>query len=72
MLYSVHRARAQLSRLVERAARGEEIILAKRGKPLDRLIAVEDREPRCPGLARGRLTDAFFEPLPPEELEALG
>ena len=72
MLVNVHSARARLSELLERAARGEEIILAKRGKPIARLVPVEDREPRRPGLAKGRLTDAFFEPLPPDELEAVG
>ena len=72
MLVNVHSARARLSELLERAARGEEIILAKRGKPIARLVPVEDRDPRRPGLAKGRLTDAFFEPLPPDELEAVG
>lgn len=70
MLINVHEAKAQLSELLERAARGEEIIIAKRGKPFVRLVAMEDREPRRPGLAKGRLTDAFFEPLPEDELEA--
>ena len=70
MLVNVHSARARLSELLERAARGEEIILAKRGKPIARLVPVEDREPRRPGLAKGRLTDAFFEPLPPDEIES--
>ena len=70
MLVNVHSARARLSELLERAARGEEIILAKRGKPIARLVPVEDRDPRRPGLAKGRLTDAFFEPLPPDEIES--
>ncbi|MFZ1426151.1 MAG: type II toxin-antitoxin system prevent-host-death family antitoxin [Geminicoccaceae bacterium] len=70
MQINVHEAKAQLSELLERAARGEEVIIAKRGKPFVRLIRVEDRTPRQPGLAKGRLTDAFFEPLPDDELVA--
>lgn len=70
MLVNIHRAKAQLSELLERAAQGEEIVIAKRGKPFVRLVAIEDREPRRPGLAKGRLTDAFFEPLPDDEVEA--
>lgn len=70
MLVNIHRAKAQLSELLERAAQGEEIVIAKRGKPFVRLVAMEDREPRRPGLAKGRLTDAFFEPLPDDEVEA--
>ena len=35
-----------------------------------RLAAVEDLQPRRPGIAVGRVTEAFFEPLPPDEIEA--
>ncbi len=72
MLINVHSAKARLSELLERAASGEEVVIAKRGKPFVRLVAVEDRSPRRPGIAKGRLTDAFFEPLSDEELEAWG
>jgi prevent-host-death family protein len=72
MIINVHQAKAQLSELLERVARGEEIVIAKRGKPFVRLVRVEDRAPRQPGIAKGQLTDAFFEPLPEEELEAWG
>ena len=72
MLVNVHEAKAQLSELLERAARGEEIVIAKRGKPFVRLVRVEDRAPRVPGIAKGRLTEAFFEPLPEDELDAWG
>ena len=72
MMVNIHRAKAQLSELLERAAQGEEVVIAKRGKALVRLVAVEDNTPRRPGIAKGRLTDAFFEPLPDEELEAWG
>lgn len=70
MLVNVHEAKAQLSELLERASRGEQIVIAKRGRPVARLVPVEDRSPRRPGLAKGRVTDAFFEPLPDDELAA--
>ncbi|MGD9507410.1 MAG: type II toxin-antitoxin system Phd/YefM family antitoxin [Geminicoccaceae bacterium] len=70
MMVSVRRAKAKLSQLLERAAAGEEVLITKRGKPFVRLVVVADNAPRPPGLAKGRLTDAFFEPLPQDELEA--
>jgi prevent-host-death family protein len=67
---NVHEAKTHLSQLLERAHRGEEIVLAKAGKPYARLVPLESRRERQPGLVTGRVTDAFFEPLPAEELEA--
>jgi prevent-host-death family protein len=70
MLIDVCDAQSQLADLVERAARGEEIVIAEDSRPVARLVAVEDRGPRRSGLAKGQLTDAFFEPLPDDELMA--
>ena len=67
---NVHHAKTHLSRLLERAAAGEEIVIARAGQPVARLVPISPVEPRRPGLAKGRLTDAFFEPLPPDELDA--
>lgn len=67
---NVHEAKTHLSRLLERAHGGEEIILAKAGKPYARLMPLESDKPRrIPGRLKGSLTDAFFEPLPEEELK---
>jgi prevent-host-death family protein len=66
-MVNVHQAKTQLSRLLERAHSGEEIVLAKAGKPYARLVPLE-RKPRVPGIVEGRVDDAFFEPLPDEEL----
>lgn len=67
---NVHEAKTHFSRLLERAHRGEEIILAKGGKPYAKLVPLEGATPREPGAMKGRwlLTEAFFEPLPEEEL----
>lgn len=69
---NVHEAKTHLSRLLERAHRGEEIILAKGGVPYARLVPLEAREDRKPGRLKGLLTlkEEFFEPLPDEELAA--
>jgi prevent-host-death family protein len=68
---NVHEAKTHLSRLLERAHAGEEIIIAKGGKPYARLLPLEAPKVRTPGLLKGRLDDAsFFEPLPEQELDA--
>ena len=64
---NVHAAKTHLSRLIDRAAEGEEIIIARAGKPVARLAPLEvDRKPRRPGLMRGRITipKDFDAPLP--------
>lgn len=67
---NVHQAKTHLSRLLEQVARGDEVVIAKAGKPVARLVPVAARRPRRPGIAKGRVTEAFFEPLPEEELAA--
>jgi prevent-host-death family protein len=53
---NIHEAKTHLSRLVERAASGEEIIIAKAGKPMAKLVPYrEDEGPRQPGYWRGRV-----------------
>jgi prevent-host-death family protein len=68
-IVNVHEAKTHLSRLLERVRAGEEIILAKAGKPCARLVPLETPVKRRPGLVSGRVTDAFFEPLPEDELQ---
>ena len=69
---NVHEAKTHLSRLLERAHAGEEIIIAKNGTPYARLCSLEPPQKRRPGLLDGEVGDAFFDPLPEEELEAWG
>ena len=62
---NVHEAKTHLSRLLERVDAGEEIVIARNGKPVARLVPVS-AEPRRPGRLKGRLrigTD-FDAPLP--------
>ena len=70
---NIHEAKTHLSRLIERAEHGEEIIIAKAGTPKVRLTPVrEEVVTRRPGRFEGRrrVTEAFFEALPEEELSA--
>jgi prevent-host-death family protein len=69
---NIHEAKTHLSRLVERAERGEEIIIARSGRPVARLVPLEDLEkPRVFGRMRGkiRIADDFDAPLPDEILD---
>ncbi len=71
-MVNMHEAKTQLSRLVERAAQGEEIVIARGGRPVARLVKIEqDPSPRPFGTMRGliEVPDDFDAPLPPEVLE---
>ena len=71
--YPVHTAETRLSRLIEQACAGEDVVIARDHEPLVRLVPLKTSA-RCRrfGTMRGKavVTDAFFEPLPPEESQA--
>jgi prevent-host-death family protein len=70
--HSIHAAKTQLSRLVERAEQGEEVIIARGATPVARLTRLRPVQPRRRfGAMRGRarVTQAFFQTLPKRELE---
>ena len=71
-LLNLYDAKTQLSALVEEAAAGAEIIIAKAGKPLARLGPLRDAARRRPGRGRGRIWIAgdFDAPLPQDVLNA--
>lgn len=72
---NIHEAKTHLSRLVEEVASGEEIVIAKAGKPVARLVPLQRRRaPRRLGALKGRIKihDNFDDPLPPEIAEAFG
>jgi len=70
-IVNIHEAKTHLSRLLEQAHAGEEIILAKAGKPYARLVPLAAPTPRRqPGRQAGRVDEAFFEPLAEGELAA--
>lgn len=68
---NVHEAKTHFSRLLEQAHAGQEIILAKAGKPYARLMPLDQADSgRRPGRLSGSVDDAFFAPLPDDELRA--
>lgn len=72
---NLHAAKTHLSRLVDRAAAGEDVIIAKAGRPMVRLVPVELEGRRSGfGTLKGRLkiTDDFDAPLPADLLQRFG
>lgn len=68
---NVHEAKTHLSRLLEQAHAGEEIILAKAGRPYARLMPLaEATSQRRAGRLSGSVDEAFFDELPEAELKA--
>ena len=69
---TIHKAKTQLSKLIEQAEMGEEVIIARGKKPLARLVPYAPEQPkRRFGSMKGRATigPEFWEPLPEEELK---
>lgn len=69
---NVHDAKSQLSRLLAQVERGEEVVIARAGRPVARLVPVEPVPPdRVPGTARGLFTVPadFDAPLPDDVLQ---
>lgn len=67
MEVNIHEAKTHLSRLLERVLLGEEVIIAKAGKPIAKLVAIQSERPRFRlGSAKGEFVvpDDFNEPLP--------
>jgi len=70
---NLYEAKTHLSRLVDRAASGEEVVIAKAGRPVAKLVALAPgNRPRKPGVRKGRLRVArdFDAPLPKQILDA--
>ncbi len=73
-LHNIHEAKSQLSKLIELAEQGEEIIIAKAGKPVARLTAWDNKsQNRKGGQWRGKVNiKPGFDKLPKEILAAFG
>lgn len=70
---NIHAAKSQLSRLLDAALAGEEVIIAKAGKPVARLVPIEKKQERRKlGTLAGQFTvpDDFDDPLSDEILDA--
>ena len=71
MELNIHQAKTHLSRLIERALQGEEIIIAKAGKPVAKLVRFQPKPKRVLGSAAGTIEFAagWDAPLTDQELE---
>jgi prevent-host-death family protein len=68
---NVHEAKTQLSRLLDRVEKGEEIVIARNSRPVAKLVPIRPKR-RRPGSARGKIfiRDDFDDPLPDDILRA--
>ncbi|GAB3748742.1 type II toxin-antitoxin system Phd/YefM family antitoxin [Microlunatus parietis] len=69
-LVDVQEANARLAALLVAVEAGEEVIIARGGRPVARLVAMQDGSRREMGFVGYRVPDSFFEPLPEDELAA--
>lgn len=72
-IVNMHAAKTRLSELIQRVHAGEDIVIARNGTPVAKLVRVDaPAAARTFGALAGHLTvtDAFFEPLPPDELDS--
>ena len=69
---NVHEAKTHLSRLLAQVEAGEDVVIARNGTPVARLVPCEPKRKPQFGSWKGRIkvTDSFFDPLPEEELAA--
>ena len=67
---NVHEAKTHLSRLLAQVEAGEDVVIARGGEPVARLVPSQERGKRQFGALKGKidLDDSFFDPLPEEEL----
>lgn len=73
--FNIHEAKTHFSKLVEQAAAGKEVVIAKAGKPVAKLVSITadgagKKAPRQIGLFAGKynIPDDFYEPLPEDVL----
>lgn len=70
---NMHQAKTQLSKLIERVSKGEEVVIARRGTPAARLVPIDKKPVKRPiGLDVGKavIHDNFNDPLPGDFMKA--
>ena len=68
-IINVHEAKTHLSKILDQVRAGEEVILAKDGRPYAKLVPMEQAGKRPLGFVPGKISETFFDPLPREELD---
>ena len=70
---NIHNAKTNLSRLIEKAAKGDEVIISRAGEPVAKLVPIKPVTPRRrKGLLKNkiRIRPSFYKPLPEEVIAA--
>jgi prevent-host-death family protein len=69
---NVHEAKTNLSRLLDEVDAGEEVVIARAGKPVAKLVPLRGKRPRVPGRLKGKIRIAadFDAPLPDDVLDS--
>ena len=73
LIVNIHEAKTQFSKLIEAVASGEEVVIARAGKPTAKLVPITSAKPvRKPGSLKGKIhiPDDFDAPLPDDILDA--
>ncbi len=70
IVVNVQEAKTRLSELLARVERGEDVVIARAGKPVAHLAPVEASPARTFGIVDLHVPDSFFEPLPESEVAA--
>lgn len=67
---TIHEAKTNLSRLIAAVEAGEEVVIARGKHPVAKLVPIDAKPKRVPGLWKGKfeVPDSFFDPLNEEEL----
>lgn len=70
---NIHEAKTHLSSLLSRMESGEDVVIARNGKPIARLAPIETRSPRKPGRFKGQIEihPSFDDPLDEELIEVI-
>ncbi|WP_222132274.1 type II toxin-antitoxin system Phd/YefM family antitoxin [Pseudonocardia sp. C8] len=68
MQVNVQDAKTRLSQLLAAVERGEDVVIARDGRPVARLVPIDAPAPRRVGFVAGSVPDSFFEPLSEDEL----
>lgn len=67
--YNVQDAKTRFSELLNMVEHGEDVVIAKAGRPIARLVKIDPPTKRRLGFVKGQLPDDFLEPMGEEELE---
>lgn len=65
---NVQEAKTRLSQILAMVEAGEDVVIARGGKPIVRLVPIAEPPPRPVGFVEGTVSDSFLDPLPDDEL----